>query len=247
MPIHMTCPACGAAYTLGDDLAGKKGRCKKCGETFRVRIPEGGQAPGPGGAVANSAAPPESPGVGPEEPRRRKKKRRVAEGGSNRLVVGLVLGSCALAFVIIGVAVTLILLLRGGSDPKSTLVGKWKGAVQVQEAVEGATKGSNLPPIASGILGALAQKATDAIAAVEVDFKKSGNAFFTGNTACLGFESAADGPWEVVRRDEDIVIVRMGPADQTFEARLAFKDRDTFILTRPDKKEMPPVVFVRFD
>ncbi len=36
MSIKMDCPACGQRYVLQAALAGKKARCKKCGETFKI-------------------------------------------------------------------------------------------------------------------------------------------------------------------------------------------------------------------
>jgi hypothetical protein len=258
MPIQLTCPGCAAEHTLADELAGKKGRCKKCGQTFRIGSvgQTEGIAPPPVREPAGIAtqpitqpAPPPLADNDGERPSRRKKKRRSAEGPSRRLIIGMAVGGGILALLLIGIAVTAIVIFSGSSDPRSRLIGKWKGVVDVQEAVQGAmdnaTKGSNLNPIAKGILGAMAQKAAEAIASVDVDFKQSGTAYFTGNTSCLGISSARDGPWEVVRQDEDILFVRMGPPDDTFEARLAFSGANAFILTRPDKQEMPPVVFTR--
>jgi predicted Zn finger-like uncharacterized protein len=36
MSISFQCPSCGAGYSVGDQLAGKKGRCKQCGGVFAV-------------------------------------------------------------------------------------------------------------------------------------------------------------------------------------------------------------------
>lgn len=36
MSIRAECPACGASYKLRDELAGKRVRCKECGDTFAV-------------------------------------------------------------------------------------------------------------------------------------------------------------------------------------------------------------------
>jgi hypothetical protein len=254
MPIQLTCPGCAAEHTLADELAGKKGRCMKCGQTFRIGSvgQAEGTAPPPVREPAGIATQPAPPPLAADEggrPGRRKKKRRSAEGPSRRLIIGLAVGGGFLALLLIGIAVTAIVIFGGSSDPRSRLIGKWKGVVDVQETVQGAmdsaTKGSNLNPIAKGILGAMAQRAAEAIASVDVDFKQSGTAYFTGNTSCLGISSARDGPWEIVRQDEDILFVRMGPPDDAFEARLAFSGSGAFILTRPDKQEMPPVIFTR--
>ncbi len=42
-----------------------------------------------------------------------------------------------------------------------------------------------------------------------------------------------------------MVTVKMGPADKPFEAKLAFKDKNTFVLTRPDKENFEPITFAR--
>ena len=40
MVIRIVCAACGAKLDAPDRLAGKKGKCPKCGEIFRIPIPE---------------------------------------------------------------------------------------------------------------------------------------------------------------------------------------------------------------
>ena len=39
MSIAATCPHCGKHYTLNDSMAGKKGRCKTCGQVFAIPHP----------------------------------------------------------------------------------------------------------------------------------------------------------------------------------------------------------------
>src|SRR5262245_61383971 len=36
MPIRATCEACESSFLVKDELAGKLGKCPRCGETFRV-------------------------------------------------------------------------------------------------------------------------------------------------------------------------------------------------------------------
>ena len=43
--IEVTCPQCGQAYRLAEGLAGKRGKCKRCGHTLAV--PHGKAAPSP--------------------------------------------------------------------------------------------------------------------------------------------------------------------------------------------------------
>ncbi|WP_435009512.1 prolyl oligopeptidase family serine peptidase [Tundrisphaera lichenicola] len=40
MAITFDCPGCGKGYSLGDEVAGKKARCKSCGQVFRVPLPD---------------------------------------------------------------------------------------------------------------------------------------------------------------------------------------------------------------
>ncbi len=47
------CPGCGKHYELADDLAGKKSRCKNCGEVFRIPVVTArAYEPGSGGPPA---------------------------------------------------------------------------------------------------------------------------------------------------------------------------------------------------
>ncbi len=41
MPIVVDCPGCRKRYEVDASLAGKKSRCKLCGEVFRLPVPEG--------------------------------------------------------------------------------------------------------------------------------------------------------------------------------------------------------------
>ena len=39
MAIDLACPKCQQKYRLKDELAGKKAKCVKCGESIRVPVP----------------------------------------------------------------------------------------------------------------------------------------------------------------------------------------------------------------
>jgi hypothetical protein len=54
---------------------------------------------------------------------------------------------------------------------------------------------------------------------------------------------AGRGSFQAVAREGDVLTVRLAPGGTAFEARLSFRDRDTFVWTRPDRKD--PVVFTR--
>lgn len=47
MPIVLDCPGCGKRYDVDSALAGKKSRCKQCGEVFRIPAVGGPEAPAP--------------------------------------------------------------------------------------------------------------------------------------------------------------------------------------------------------
>jgi predicted Zn finger-like uncharacterized protein len=42
MPIVIDCPQCGKRYEVDDAHAGKKSRCKQCGEVFKIAVPQAG-------------------------------------------------------------------------------------------------------------------------------------------------------------------------------------------------------------
>ena len=47
MLIVLDCPGCGKRYEIDAALAGKKSRCKQCGEVFRIPVPTAVSAPPP--------------------------------------------------------------------------------------------------------------------------------------------------------------------------------------------------------
>jgi len=59
MPIKVRCPHCDTPHNLADNLAGKKIKCKNCGDAVRVPQPE----PAAVGATAATAAPPGKSGA----------------------------------------------------------------------------------------------------------------------------------------------------------------------------------------
>jgi hypothetical protein len=251
MAVQTCCPSCGTSYTLEDKFLGKKARCKQCQQYFVV---SGHVSPTPARAEAPEAdrqavttqapAPPPAAAEAPTPGRRKKKRRKALSDPSLRLKIGLAIG---VGVLLLGALVTVPFLLYkglGGHKPPD-LVGKWKGVPAVREEVENALKGSRAPAIAEKFLGALSQKAADELLAVTVQFNKSGAAFYSGNTACIGVTGESDGTWEVLSAERDVLVVRMGPAKAPFEARLAFRDRDSFSLTRLDKKDAPSITFTR--
>ena len=251
MSIQVRCPHCSAQYTLHENLSGKKGRCKKCGESFMITAESTAPAP-----VAMKSAEPrpdtthESRGdhAAPREFRRKGKKKKRRESRASD-------GAARRKLIATGVVLATILIMVGGmlwlfgGPRKPNLVGNWRGAPQVRQAVKDVTKevakGKDVNPLASGFAQALVQKAADQLLAVNIEFKSSGTAFYSGNTESIGMPAESDGPWEIIREEQDVLIVRMGPSDKPFEARLAFRDRDNFSFTRPDKPGQDPISFSR--
>jgi predicted Zn finger-like uncharacterized protein len=248
MPIRTCCPSCGASYTLDDPLLGKKARCKHCRQYFIVSglvtpdecdvemiveeegvqaEPPTGLSPGPDAAAAPLP--------------RKKKRRKVRDDSSLRLRLAL---AGVVGLLIVGGVVALGWLLWGVQRTPN-LVGKWKGAVEVRGDVKEALTDANLPPVAGRFVEALTQKAADELLAITIQFNKGGQAFYSGNTKSIGIARESDGPYEVVQTDGDVLVVRMGPSSASFEARLLFRDRDSFTLTRLDKKDAPTVTFTR--
>jgi hypothetical protein len=228
MPIHMTCPDCGTAYAFSEQLAGRTARCQRCDHPLTVGSPP----------------PADEPDVDFEPRRRRKKKARRRDQDPAALAWKLAIGAGVLLVLVVGGAIALAFVLVGGTDKGPRLVGKWRGAAEDRPAVGEAVK-DKVHPVAQGLLEALAQRAADELLEVRVEFKKGGTAFFSGNTASIGVPPDSDGPWEVVARDGDVLTVRLAPSGATFEARLAFRDPDTFTLTRLDQKDKQPLVFTR--
>jgi predicted Zn finger-like uncharacterized protein len=98
MTIEATCDSCFRTYNLKDALAGRKVRCKECGETFTV--PEPGAAPRePAGDPWDvddpfdedfaSAAPPPPMPTRRRKKRRRKKQQPEARSGFNPGLIGI--------------------------------------------------------------------------------------------------------------------------------------------------------------
>jgi predicted Zn finger-like uncharacterized protein len=239
MVLNAQCPACGSRYAVGDHFAGKKARCKKCQALFMMPAAEAAPEeiefePLPDDDSAADAA-------DDRLARRRRKKRRRQEAAARARTMWV--GVAVAAVVLLAGAATVWLIAGGQRDPN--LVGNWQGAPQVQEAVATIAKNQPIHPLAKAFGQAVIQKAAERMLTVNVEFKKGGTAFFSGNTEAIGVSSGSDGPWEVIKSEGEVVIVRMGPVDKQFEARLAFRDRDTFNFTRLDQKDEPAIVFSR--
>jgi len=109
MPIQTQCPHCRTSYTLADNLAGKRVRCRECGDTFPVPADE--EPERPGAVQARRPAEREDDEPPPPAPRRRRRRgrdgdedwmpRRRGAGGS-ALLLGLIGGGALLVVVVVG-------------------------------------------------------------------------------------------------------------------------------------------------
>lgn len=129
---------------------------------------------------------------------------------------------------------SLLLVGCGESTPRDKLVGKWKGAPQVNESVDqvvdSASGGEQVNPLARGaarFVGGIVAKAT---MSVEIDLRESGTAFFRGNTEMLGLPPDSDGKWELVSADADSAEIRFDVNGQTLDAKVVFRDADEVTL-----------------
>ena len=136
MPIRTTCPNCRAAYTLADDLAGKKVRCKNCDEVIAVR----GAAPAreaeqriQKGSSQTTTSRVRSEEEEPARPRRRtrdddreprpRKKGRSSAG----MMIGLGVGVFALVLVCGGIVTAVVLWGRSAAVSLPGLVDDLSG------------------------------------------------------------------------------------------------------------------------
>jgi predicted Zn finger-like uncharacterized protein len=136
MPIRTTCPNCRTAYTLADNLAGKKVRCKNCDEVIAVR----GAAPareaedriqkGSSEAATSRIRSEEEPARprrrtrdDDREPRPRKKGRSSAS-----MMIGLGVGVFALVLVCGGIITAVVWWGRSAALNVTSLVDDLSGA-----------------------------------------------------------------------------------------------------------------------
>jgi hypothetical protein len=177
----------------------------------------------------------------------KKKRRRQELDPKAALAWKLAIGAGVVLLLVVAGILTVLFLLPVGeaeSDKGITLIGKWKGTADIGPGIGEVAK-NKLPPVIEGIAQAALQKLANESMAVNINFKKNGKVFFSGNTQRIGVPADSDGAWDILQQDDDILTVRMGPAGGSFEARLAFRDKHTFVLTRPDRKDQAPVVFTR--
>jgi hypothetical protein len=103
MPIKGICWKCDKVYNLADEMAGKKLKCKECGEAFTVKSAKGAQ--GVKADRSSPAAPKKGRGRGDEDDRPRRKSKPAAKKGG-AMVWWLVGGG--------GAALLLLVLVGGG-------------------------------------------------------------------------------------------------------------------------------------
>jgi hypothetical protein len=226
MPVHVICPGCETPYAFSEQLVGRTARCPRCSHSLTVSDP----------------LPLEETPEDAERPRRVRKKKRPADPAA--LGWKLAVGMGLVLLLLVGGALAAVFHFGRGSDKGPRLVGKWQGSVESRRKdpeVPQEKREPNAGDIALGLLQRLGEEAQTA----EVEFRKSGKASFSGNTAIIDVPAGSDGSWEVLRREGDVLTVRMAAGGAAFEARLSFRDRDTFVWTRADCQDQRPVVFTR--
>lgn len=118
------CPNCEAIVPIkDDDLIGKRIRCPKCNEPFKVEDPEGAAATtktAKPAKAANGAAPKAKSGAKrtPVEDDEDKPKFKKKKGDSNKLVIGL--GLAAVAVVLLVVTVIIVMNNNSGTTKTTT-------------------------------------------------------------------------------------------------------------------------------
>jgi len=152
--------------------------------------------------------------------------------------------SSSLAVALLAIAFLSVALLGlSACNRGPALIGTWTGAPQTREVVQKITKGGD--PIAQNIAQVVAQTAANAFLSLQIEFRKDGTAFYSGNTHALRMPPEASGPWYEKSHTADTWTVRMGTNGDPFEARIDFRDRDHFVLTRVDAPDLPPISFHR--
>ena len=140
MAIAVTCQACGRQYNVKDEAAGKKFKCKDCGEA--VSVPEGG---GGGGAAADDYGEPYNPyadddfgGESAAAPvAARRPKRKGARGPARERVSGPATGltvCAAISLVVsilaaIGLPILILNMPNVGDEDKFQAVAQLVGVV----------------------------------------------------------------------------------------------------------------------
>jgi hypothetical protein len=121
MAIAVTCPACGRQYNVKDEAAGKKFKCKDCGEA--VSVPE----PGVAGGRADDFGDPynpyadddfgveRAPPVSARPPRSSSRGRTSAAGRTAGPGISLIV--CGTLCLLVSIGIGILLLVVGATDP----------------------------------------------------------------------------------------------------------------------------------
>ncbi len=140
------------------------------------------------------------------------------------------------SFLHAGAAATFALVIVGcgPATPQARLVGRWKGATEVTEAVDAmvqsAAPGQEVNPLAQGAARFLGKALAKATMSVEIDLRPSGTVFLRGNTDLLDLPADSEGTWTVLSADEDRAKIEFEIGDQIVQAKIIFRDADEFTL-----------------
>jgi S1-C subfamily serine protease len=144
MSVRVTCPACRASYSVGDEIRGKTIRCRECDQPLpiparrtdadtTIRLPDDDAQPNDAIYDTKGRSAPRPTGRGRrEEETTREAPRKARSGGL--IAVLLVVGGSFAVLAVLGIALVVltIVIFRGGA-PEEQLAVKGPGAVKLQE------------------------------------------------------------------------------------------------------------------
>ena len=147
MSIAVQCGSCGKDYTVKDDAAGKKFKCKDCGDVVEVPVAAGAMADDEFGGLDGDLEDGDVAGTGRDLPAASGRRRR--SGGRNRVdALGRVSGPALSLMIVAGISIGLRVL---------GLVLSAVGVALIPQMVQqgGANDGVAIGQLIGGILGNL--------------------------------------------------------------------------------------------
>jgi predicted Zn finger-like uncharacterized protein len=131
MPIIVDCPECNGRFKVRDELAGRRVKCPKCGDT--VTVPDEEEPAVAAGPPRRSRPRAADDDYEDDRPRRRRPRDDDDDDDYDRPRTkskkGLIIGLCVGGGVLLagGVVLILLLLLKGGGSERDLIIGEWEG------------------------------------------------------------------------------------------------------------------------